>query len=132
MQSKSKIIEVFFDGDCPLCRREINFLRRRDRQSRIKFTDLQKLNFKSPEVGKTHAELMDKMHGRLPDGTWITGVEVFRRMYDAIGWTSVVAVTRWPMIRPILDWMYVQFAARRMMLSGRTKCSDKTCEVSEQ
>jgi len=132
MQSESKIIEVFYDGDCPLCRREINFLRRRDRQSRIDFTDLQKLDFNSPEVEKTYAELMDKMHGRLPDGTWITGVEVFRRMYDAIGWKWAVTVTRWPVVRPLLDWMYVQFASRRLMFSGRSRCSDETCEVSDR
>ncbi|MCA9152358.1 MAG: DUF393 domain-containing protein, partial [Planctomycetales bacterium] len=33
-------VEVFYDGDCPLCKREIGFLQRRDRQGRIRFTDI--------------------------------------------------------------------------------------------
>lgn len=33
-------IEVFFDGDCPLCIREINMLRWLDKKNKIKFTDI--------------------------------------------------------------------------------------------
>ena len=31
-------VEVFYDGDCPLCTREIRLLRRLDRRGRIRFT----------------------------------------------------------------------------------------------
>ena len=33
---------------------------------------------------------MAQIHGRLPDGTWLQGVEVFRRLYAAIGFGSLV------------------------------------------
>ena len=33
-------IEVFFDGDCPLCVKEIGMLRWMDRKNRIRFTDI--------------------------------------------------------------------------------------------
>lgn len=87
MQSleEGKAVEVFFDGECPLCTREIAMLRRLDRRSRIVFTDIAARSFEPARVGKTMAELMDHIYGRLPDGTLIEGVEVFRRLYGAVG-----------------------------------------------
>ena len=62
-------IEVFFDGGCPLCLREINFLKRRDRHGKIQFTDIDAPDFRPEDYGKTYDELMAKIYGRLPDGT---------------------------------------------------------------
>ena len=82
--SASFDIQVFFDGGCPLCRREIEMLRRWDRRKRIHFTDISSPDFQAAEVGKTDDVLLAEIHGRLPDGTWLQGVEVFRRMYAAV------------------------------------------------
>ena len=120
--------EIFYDGKCPLCRREISFLKAKDRKSRIRFRDIQQLQLNCPEIPRTHDQLMAEIHGRLPDGTWVTGVEVFRRLYDAIGWTWVIAPTRWPLIRNVLNVSYRFFAKRRLALTGR--CGD-SCEVKQ-
>jgi len=77
-------IEVFFDGGCPLCAREMNSLRHRDKSHGIKITDIHDRGFDPGDHGKSLGELMAQMHGRLPDGTWLRGVEVFRRLYHAI------------------------------------------------
>ncbi|MES1178644.1 MAG: DUF393 domain-containing protein, partial [Myxococcales bacterium] len=74
-------LEVFYDGACPLCTREIDMLRRRDRAHRICFTDIAAESFDETSIGVPWAALMAKIHGRLPDGTLIEGVEVFRRLY---------------------------------------------------
>src|SRR4051812_31870047 len=83
-------VEVFFDSGCPLCRREINALKRWDRRGKIRFTDIHAAGFDPTAFGKTSTEFMSQMHGRLPDGTFIRGVEVFRRLYAAIGFGRVV------------------------------------------
>ena len=60
--------ELFFDGDCPLCAREIAGLRRLDRgRGRLALTDIAAADYDSAAYGKTHAELMARIHGRLPD-----------------------------------------------------------------
>ena len=72
--------EVFYDGDCPLCLREINMLSKLDRRSRLKLTDIAAPDFDAmATTGRSWQELMDEIHGRLPDGTMVTGVEVFRQ-----------------------------------------------------
>lgn len=120
-------VEVFYDGDCPLCRREIDMLRLWDRSKRIRFTDIADPSFDPILFGRTHEELMDQIHGRLPSGEWIIGVEVFRRLYAAVGLRYLVAMTRWPVIAPLLDLAYRFFARYRLRLTGR--CSAQTCSL---
>ena len=123
-----KVVEVFYDGDCPLCMREIRMLTRKDRAERIQFTDIAAPAFDAEKLGTTYAALMARIQGRLADGTWIDGVEVFRQLYAAIGWTKVVAVTRWPIIRNVLSLGYRLFAANRLRLTGRC-APDGACAV---
>ena len=118
-------IEVFYDGDCPLCMREIAMLQRRDRAGRIRFTDIAAAEFDAHRFGKSWDELMARIHGRLPDGTWIEGVEVFRRLYAAVGFRRLAALSRLPLVRHALDWGYRLFARNRLRLTGR--CAAGTC-----
>lgn len=123
-------IEAFYDGDCPLCVREIALLRRWDRRGRIRFTDLADPAFDPASVGRTFDEMMDRMHGRLPSGELVEGVEVFRRLYAAVGFRRLVAVSRWPLISPLLDLFYRFFAKHRLRLTGR--CRDGVCRVGSK
>lgn len=112
-------VEVFFDGECPLCRREIALLRRWDRRGRIRFTNIAADGFSTAALNVDHEALMAEIHGRLPDGSWIRGVEVFRRLYVAFGWGPLVALSRWPGIRQLLEFGYRVFARNRLRWTGR-------------
>jgi predicted DCC family thiol-disulfide oxidoreductase YuxK len=120
-------IEVFYDGACPLCMREIRMLRRRDRRGRIRFTDIAADGFDAATVGVSWEALMERIHGRLPDGTLVEGVEVFRRLYAATGFGPLVALSRLPGIAQGLDLAYHAFAKRRLRLTGR--CRDAACDL---
>lgn len=123
-------VEVFFDGECPLCVREINMLRRLDRAGRVRFTDIADPAFDPASTGRSFEELMDRIHARLADGTLIEGVEVFRRLYTAVGFGPLVAVTRLPGLSSALDWGYRSFAKNRLKLTGRcVKDADGACAV---
>jgi predicted DCC family thiol-disulfide oxidoreductase YuxK len=116
-------VEVFFDGECPLCRREIAALRRLDRgRGRIRCEDIAAPGFDAAALGRTRAELMARIHARLPDGTWVEGVEVFRRLYAAVGLGRLVALSRLPGLSHALDAAYRLFARHRLRLTGR--CDD--------
>jgi predicted DCC family thiol-disulfide oxidoreductase YuxK len=120
-------IEVFYDGGCPLCRREMALLRRWDRHGKIQFTDIDAPAFSAEAVGRAHQDLMARIQGRLPDGRWIEGVEVFRRLYTAVGFRWLAAMSRWPGISQILDVGYRLFAKNRLRLTGR--CDTGTCKI---
>lgn len=121
-------IEVFYDGACPMCRREIAMLRRLDRRGRIRFVDIAAPGFDAVALGTTQDALMARIHGRLPDGTLVDGVEVFRRLYSAVGFAPVAALTRLPGVSQALDVAYDWFAKRRLRLAGR--CDAGTCSPS--
>jgi len=119
-------IEVFFDGACPLCAREIALLRKLDHRGRIRFTDIAAGDFDPHAWGVEMATLMAGIHGRLPGGELVTGVEVFRRLYAAVGFERSVAFSRLPLIAPLLDAAYAVFAKNRLRLTGR--CNENACD----
>jgi predicted DCC family thiol-disulfide oxidoreductase YuxK len=120
-------IQVFYDGACPLCLWEMRMIQGRDRRRRIRFVDIAAADFDAASVGLSWQTLMDRLHGRLPDGTLVEGVEVFRRLYAAIGFGPLVALTRLPGIRQLLDLAYRTFARHRLRLTGR--CVADACAV---
>jgi predicted DCC family thiol-disulfide oxidoreductase YuxK len=120
-------LEVFFDGECPLCLREIKMLRRRDRAQQLSFTDISAPGFSAEARGYSHERLMAEMHARTPEGETLVGVEVFRRIYDSLGFSRLVAISRLWGLRTLLDWGYSVWAKNRLALTGR-RC-EGVCEV---
>jgi len=125
MTNEAWQVEVFYDGECPLCVREIRMLRRMDARAQIRFSDISVVGFDGAATGLTRATLMRRLHGRLPDGRIIEGVEVFRRLYAAVGFHRLVRLSRLPGIAWLLDATYALFARNRLRLTGR--CEDGVC-----
>ena len=80
-------------------------------------------------MGLSWQTLMQRIHGRLPDGTIIEGVEVFRRLYAAVGFRRLVTLSRAPGVSQLLGLAYRLFAKNRLRLTGR--CADGACEVHQ-
>ena len=124
----SEKFEVFYDGHCPLCLKEINMLKRLDRHDRIIFTDIAADTFDAMSVvGIPFETLMDEIHGRMANGEIVVGVEVFRQLYGRVGLKWAIGVSRTPGIRQALDWGYQVFAKNRLKWTGR--CDEDTCAV---
>lgn len=112
-------ITVFIDNQCRACRREVAFLRWLDRRDRLEFVDISHPDFEPPTPNHDFETLMAEIHARTPDGQWLTGVEVFRRLYSAAGLRLLVFPTRLPGISHLLDWGYRIFARNRVKWFGR-------------
>ena len=128
--AKPSQFQVFFDGDCPLCKREIDWLKKRDKDRQIDFVDIASPQFDASTLGKTYDELMAEIHGRTSDGQWVIGVEVVRHLYQAAGFNLPVRLSRLPLIRTGLDLGYRVFARYRTRITGR--CKTGTCQVDRQ
>lgn len=120
--------KILIDGACPLCRHEGRLMQRLDKgRGRLVLEDIAAPEFDPAVYGRTMDQVMGSIHGVLPDGRLVDGVEVFRRAYSAVGWGWVLAWTRWPLIRPIVNAAYTVFARIRLRLPGR--CEGGTCRV---
>lgn len=117
-------ITLLYDGACPLCSREMAWLARLDRgRGRLAFEDISTPGFAPTRFGKTAAELDARIHGVLPDGSLLEGMDVFRCAYRAAGRGWLLAPTGWPLLRPLFDRFYRWFARNRHRLTGRVNCA---------
>ncbi len=104
---------VWYDGGCPLCLREIAFMRRLDRRRAIAFVDVSRPGATCPI---DQAELLARFHAT-EDGRLLSGAAAFAAMWRAI-----------PILRPLgllarnrrvlaaLEWLYLRFLRVRPKL----------------
>lgn len=125
-------IRVLFDGECPLCKREITLLERLDRgRGCIGFEDISKAGFDPTAYGLDAEQVMARIHAVLPDGSLVEGLEVFRRAYAAVGLGWLLAPTRWPLLRDVAEAGYRIFARNRLRWTGRANaCESGHCTRS--
>lgn len=120
-KNQSHKIELLYDGECPLCLREVNFLRKRDAgRGLVAFVDIANDDY-TPEAhgGIDFETAMGRIHAVLPDGTVLKNVEVFRRVYETLGMGWIYAATKLPVIGFVVDKLYEIWADRRLSLTGR-------------
>jgi predicted DCC family thiol-disulfide oxidoreductase YuxK len=114
-------IKLLYDGECPLCVREVNFLTKKDAgRGIIKFVDIASLDYDPQDNGGIDfATAMGVIHAVLPDGTILKNVEVFRQVYEQLGMGWVYAITKIKVIGAIADWLYKIWANWRLKITGR-------------
>jgi len=127
-------IKLLYDGECPLCLREVNFLQKRDAgRGLVQFVDIADDNYQPENQGGVDFETaMGRIHGVLPDGTVVKDIEVFRRVYEALGMGWVYAVTKLPIVGAIADWIYGLWADRRLALTGRPNLKTIVAEKQQR
>lgn len=111
--------KLLYDGQCPMCRREANWLRRRNHAGHLAFEDISAPGFDATRYGLTQEQVMGVMHGIFPNGLVVTKVEAFRQAYQLIGMGWLLAPSRWPVLRNLADWGYEWFARNRVAIGRR-------------
>jgi len=101
---------VWFDGDCPLCQREIALMRRLDRRHAIAFVDVARDNATCPI---DRAALLARFHA-LEDGRMLSGAAAFAAMWRAIPALRPLGLAaRNPVILAALEFLYRRFLRLR-------------------
>ena len=124
-------LRVLIDGECPLCRREGRFMERLDAgRGRLIIEDITRPDFDPAAYGVTMDQLIGAIHGVLPDGKLVTGMEVFRRAYRELGMGWLLAPTGWHILRPAFDAFYRWFARNRLRITRRGDgCATGRCSL---
>jgi predicted DCC family thiol-disulfide oxidoreductase YuxK len=124
-------LTVFYDGACPICAREIALMRRLDRQRRLLLCDFSSAEYDATSTGLAVADLSAVIHARWSDGTVITGVDVFRAMWEAVGLRFLAKLSRLSFLDPLAVKVYAWFARNRLWLTGRENaCSGNACAAA--
>ena len=124
--------KLLYDAECPMCRREANWLMRRNRAGHLAFEDISAPTFNPSRYGLTQDQVMGVMHGVFPDGRIVTKVAAFREAYRQVGLGWLLAPTAWPGVRAVANWGYERFAANRVAIGrlfGGDRCESGRCEV---
>ncbi len=127
-------IRILFDAECPLCAREGRYLQRLDAgRGRIQLEDLSAPEFDPTRYGLDQETVEARIHGVLPDGSVVEGVEVFARAYAAVGVTWISALFEWRGARWLMDRLYLLFAKYRLRITGRTpkQCATESGKRSD-
>jgi len=112
---------VLFDGDCPLCVREVDFLRAKDDgRGRLDLVDIADPAYDpSLNRGIDFETAMASIHGITREGRVIAGIEVFERAYAAVGLGWVYAFAKVPALLAVAERLYDFWAERRLAVTGR-------------
>ena len=116
-----------FDGGCPLCLRETNFLKSKDQLNKIDFVDINNVNY-NPILFKdiSYAEAMSNLHGILENGNIIKGLDVLAYSYELIGLGWVYYPLKIEFFAPVLRLFYKYWAKYRLKITGRSNI-EKLC-----
>ena len=133
-------LTLLYDGACPLCVREVTFLRRRDERlhpeaPRLAFVDIDAADYNpAAHGGISYREAMGRIHALGADGQVLRDVAVFRAAYQLIGLGWLYAPSGWPGLAGLADGVYGLWARWRLRLTGRPslealcRCRSGSCE----
>ena len=115
---------VFYDGGCPLCRREIAHYQRIDREQRIQWTDIQQEPHTLRAHGLSWEQAMQRMHVRDSNELMVSGAAAFVELWRHIPrYRFLARLVALPGINWTAEQVYSMFARRRY----RSRCSDQVC-----
>ncbi len=112
---------LFYDGNCPLCMREVRLLTRIADEGLL-LTDLHDVAENPDEPSSL--ERLKNLHLRTGDGEWLTGVDATIRAWSHTRWGFLFKVLRWPAAGPVADSAYRYWARKRYQrLYGCGECT---------
>ncbi|MDJ0832287.1 MAG: DUF393 domain-containing protein [Gammaproteobacteria bacterium] len=123
--SSDSAIKVFYDGQCPMCRREIEHYQGLKGADRIDWVDITL----SSEVLEQHDLTLDQAMARFHvldgQGQWQVGAYGFVEMWKqlpAMRWLAILLGKLH--LLPVTNWAYKHFARWRLA----RRCQDDVCK----
>ena len=126
-------LTFLFDGGCPLCQRETNFLKKRDILNQIKFVDINSKDYDQTLFDNiSYSEAMSNLHGIIENREIIRGLDVLAYSYELIGLGWVYAPLKVKFLSPVLRLFYRYWAKYRLRITGRSNIEKLCASKCEQ
>ena len=126
-------VEIFYDSLCPVCRREVGFLQRRDKNGNLRLIDIAAPDFDPARYGLALSDFVARMYVRDGQGILRHDLDSFPVMWGAVGLGWLWGWTRIPGLRQLGQVGYTLFAKVRPRFSKFKPClPDDTCRLPRQ
>jgi predicted DCC family thiol-disulfide oxidoreductase YuxK len=107
---------VYFDGACPLCRREIDHYRRQVQSAPVAWVDVSTCHAAELGADLDRAAALSRMHVRRADGQLVSGAAAFAEIWrhlPAYAWFARLAAR--PRLLAVMEAGYVGFLRLRRL-----------------
>ena len=133
MPAANDQVEIFYDSLCPVCRREVGFLQRRDKNGNLRLIDIAAPDFDPVRYGLELSDFIARMYVRDEQGVLRHGLDSFPVMWGAVGLGWVWSWTGIPGLRQLGQAGYLLFAKVRPRFSRFKPClPDDACRLPPQ
>ncbi|WP_113911380.1 thiol-disulfide oxidoreductase DCC family protein [Roseovarius dicentrarchi] len=104
---------VYYDGACPLCRSEIGYYAKRDRDGRLDLVDVSQPGADLPD-GLDANDAKARFHVQSAGGSLLSGAAAFAEVWRQVpGWGVAARVAHFPGVMPMLELAYRGFLRLR-------------------
>lgn len=107
-------INVFYDGLCSICSREINYYKKIANARLFQWHDIANHPELLDKTGISQKEALRQLHVRSSDESWHIGIDAFICIWKHLPrWRVLGNIASLPLIHGILGWAYIKFANYR-------------------
>ncbi len=125
----TSVLTVYFDGGCPLCRKEIAFWRRRNGADRIDWIDLTEVPGAFVTEGLSKDDAIKRFHVQTHEGRLYSGARAFAALWSVLPATRIAGwIMGLPVIVQVMELVYRGFLKIRPLWRPH-RCVDGVCDL---
>ena len=106
-QAAPPTLTLYYDGQCPLCVAEIEYLQSRNGHGQLAFVDVTHSGFAAEGHRISCDAALAQIHGRTAEGHVLVGVPVFAMAYKAVQLDFLAWVLTRHWLMPVLQPVYI-------------------------
>jgi predicted DCC family thiol-disulfide oxidoreductase YuxK len=122
-------VQIFYDGQCHLCAKEIEIYEKKDKHDRLEMMDISHPEFDPSILNLDSKSVQKYFHIKTEYEKILTGIEAFQYIWSTLEiWKPLNKISRLPIIKQSMHLGYLLFAEIRPFLPKKEKCHDGKCE----